>query len=220
MLCCWTSSSSGLMGSLFSAGLPDGGCAAGARSHRICQCRRRCRCAKARRGIFYPKPCDTAALMRCLRQCAKAGGKSPAAVAAPAPVPAHLPTDVLTRSAYRRMSRVINICVKGILFTIRDGLHRRDNESALSDGASSTPSCTLDAPCDRHCMEPRRRGRQEKIFCGAFSGSTGRPRTANSSPRSPSLFCSRSANKKYGILPENRTASAADRPQTRFTAEK
>ena len=55
-------------------------------------------CAKLGAAYFIPKPCDTAALMQCLRQCAKAGGKSPAAVAAPAPVPAHLEsavTDVL-----------------------------------------------------------------------------------------------------------------------------
>ena len=73
-------------------------------------------CAKLGAAYFIPKPCDTAALMQCLRQCAKAGGKSPAAVAAPARCPhiwkAPSPT-FSTRSAYRRMSRVINICVKG-----------------------------------------------------------------------------------------------------------
>ena len=47
-------------------------------------------CAKLGAAYFIPKPCDTAALMQCLRQCAKAGGKSPAAAAAPAPVAAHL----------------------------------------------------------------------------------------------------------------------------------
>ena len=49
-------------------------------------------CAKLGAAYFIPKPCDTAALMQCLRQCAKAGGKSPAAAAvpnAPAPVNAH-----------------------------------------------------------------------------------------------------------------------------------
>ena len=40
-------------------------------------------CAKLGAAYFIPKPCDTAALMQCLRQCAKAGGKSPAAAAAP-----------------------------------------------------------------------------------------------------------------------------------------
>ena len=65
-------------------------------------------CAKLGAAYFIPKPCDTAALMQCLRQCAKAGGKSPAAVAAPAPVPAHLESAVtgvfasmLTRAALR-----------------------------------------------------------------------------------------------------------------------
>ena len=58
-------------------------------------------CAKLGAAYFIPKPCDTASLMQCLRQCAKAGRKSPAAAAAPnapAPVPAHLEsavTDVL-----------------------------------------------------------------------------------------------------------------------------
>ena len=124
-------------------------------------------CAKLGAAYFIPKPCDTAALMQCLRQCAKAGGKSPAAAAAPAPVPAHV-------KGYQYLR-------EGILFTIRDADSTAGITKVLyptvAKKFSSTPSCVERSM--RHAIDIAwNRGDedvQEKIFCGAFSGSTGRP---------------------------------------------
>ena len=117
MLCCWTSSSSGLMGSLFSAGLPDG------------RMRRRCSFSpdlsmppslpsaqSSARHILSPSPATPR------RSCSACGSAQKRAENLPRLPPRRLrcphiwkaPSPTFsTRSAYRRMSRVINICVKG-----------------------------------------------------------------------------------------------------------
>ena len=105
-------------------------------------------CAKLGAAYFIPKPCDTAALMQCLRQCAKAGGKSPAAVAAPAPVPAHLEsavTDVLHEIGVPAHVKGYQYLREGILFTIRDADPTAGITKVLyptvAKKFSSTPSC-------------------------------------------------------------------------------
>ena len=146
--------------------------------------RRLAGCAKLGAAYFIPKPCDTAALMQCLRQCAKAGGKSPAAVAAPAPVPAHLEsavTDVLHEIGVPAHVKGYQYLREGILFTIRDADPTAGITKVLyptvAKKFSSTPSCVERSM--RHAIDIAwNRGDedvQEKIFCGAFSGSTGRP---------------------------------------------
>ena len=141
-------------------------------------------CAKLGAAYFSPQPCDTAALMQCLRQCAKAGGKSPAAVAAPAPVPAHLEsavTDVLHEIGVPAHVKGYQYLREGILFTIRDADPTAGITKVLyptvAKKFSSTPSCVERSM--RHAIDIAwNRGDedvQEKIFCGAFSGSTGRP---------------------------------------------
>ena len=141
-------------------------------------------CAKLGAAYFIPKPCDTAALMQCLRQCAKAGGKSPAAAAAPAPVPAHLEsavTDVLHEIGVPAHVKGYQYLREGILFTIRDADSTAGITKVLyptvAKKFSSTPSCVERSM--RHAIDIAwNRGDedvQEKIFCGAFSGSTGRP---------------------------------------------
>lgn len=141
-------------------------------------------CARLGAAYFIPKPCDTAALMQCLRQCAKAGGKSPAAVAAPAPVPAHLEsavTDVLHEIGVPAHVKGYQYLREGILFTIRDADPTAGITKVLyptvAKKFSSTPSCVERSM--RHAIDiVWNRGDedvQEKIFCGAFSGSTGRP---------------------------------------------
>ena len=128
--------------------------------------------------------CDTAALMQCLRQCAKAGGKSPAAAAAPAPVPAHLESavaDVLHEIGVPAHVKGYQYLREGILFTIRDADPTAGITKVLyptvAKKFSSTPSCVERSM--RHAIDIAwNRGDedvQEKIFCGAFSGSTGRP---------------------------------------------
>ena len=141
-------------------------------------------CARLGAAYFIPKPCDTAALMQCLRQCAKAGGKSPAAVAAPAPVPAHLEsavTDVLHEIGVPAHVKGYQYLREGILFTIRDADSTAGITKVLYPAVakkfSATPSCVERSM--RHAIDIAwNRGDedvQEKIFCGAFSGSTGRP---------------------------------------------
>ena len=144
-------------------------------------------CAKLGAAYFIPKPCDTAALMQCLRQCAKAGRKSPAAAAAPnapAPVPAHLEsavTDVLHEIGVPAHVKGYQYLREGILFTIRDADSTAGITKVLyptvAKKFSSTPSCVERSM--RHAIDIAwNRGDedvQEKIFCGAFSGSTGRP---------------------------------------------
>ena len=141
-------------------------------------------CAKLGAAYFIPKPCDTAALMQCLRQCAKAGGKSPAAAAAPAPVPAHLEsavTDVLHEIGVPAHVKGYQYLREGILFTIRDADSTAGITKVLyptvAKKFSATPSCVERSM--RHAIDIAwNRGDedvQEKIFCGAFSGSTGRP---------------------------------------------
>ena len=141
-------------------------------------------CAKLGAAYFIPKPCDTAALMQCLRQCAKAGGKSPAAAAAPAPVPAHLEsavTDVLHEIGVPAHVKGYQYLREGILFTIRDADSTAGITKVLYPAVakkfSATPSCVERSM--RHAIDIAwNRGDedvQEKIFCGAFSGSTGRP---------------------------------------------
>ena len=140
-------------------------------------------CAKLGAAYFIPKPCDTAALMQCLRQCAKAGGKSPAAAAAPAPVPARLEsavTDVLHEIGVPAHVKGYQYLREGILFTIRDADSTAGITKALyptvAKKFSATPSCVERSM--RHAIDIAwNRGDedvQEKIFCGAFSGSTGR----------------------------------------------
>ena len=185
-------------------------------------------CARLGAAYFIPKPCDTAALMQCLRQCAKAGGKSPAAAAAPAPVPAHLEsavTDVLHEIGVPAHVKGYQYLREGILFTIRDADSTAGITKVLYPAVakkfSATPSCVERSM--RHAIDIAwNRGDECRKRSSAVLSPAARadPRTANSSPRSPSLFCSRSANKKYEILPENRTASAADRPQTGSPREK
>ena len=117
-------------------------------------------------------------------ECAKAGGKSPAAVAAPAPVPAHLEsavTDVLHEIGVPAHVKGYQYLREGILFTIRDADPTAGITKVLyptvAKKFSSTPSCVERSM--RHAIDIAwNRGDedvQEKIFCGAFSGSTGRP---------------------------------------------
>ena len=128
-------------------------------------------CAKLGAAYFIPKPCDTAALMQCLRQCAKAGGKSPAAAA----------TDVLHEIGVPAHVKGYQYLREGILFTIRDADPTAGITKVLyptvAKKFSSTPSCVERSM--RHAIDIAwNRGDedvQEKIFCGAFSGSTGRP---------------------------------------------
>ena len=139
-------------------------------------------CAKLGAAYFIPKPCDTAALMQCLRQCAKAGGKSPAAAAAPAPVPAHLEsavTDVLHEIGVPAHVKGYQYLREGILFTIRDADSTAGITKVLYPTVvkkfSATPSCVERSM--RHAIDIAwNRGDEDvQIFCGAFSGSTGRP---------------------------------------------
>ena len=144
-------------------------------------------CAKLGAAYFIPKPCDTAALMQCLRQCAKAGGKSPAAAAvpnAPAPVPAHLEsavTDVLHEIGVPAHVKGYQYLREGILFTIRDADSTAGITKVLYPAVakkfSATPSCVersmrhaIDIAWNRGDFEM-----QQKIFRGTISGAKGKP---------------------------------------------
>ena len=144
-------------------------------------------CAKLGAAYFIPKPCDIAALMQCLRQCAKAGGRSPAAAAAPnapAPAPAHLEsavTDVLHEIGVPAHVKGYQYLREGILFTICDADSAAGITKVLyptvAKKFSATPSCVERSM--RHAIDIAwNRGDEDvrkKIFCGAISGSTGRP---------------------------------------------
>ena len=84
------------------------------------------------------------------------------------------------------------------------------NAAVVAECAKLGAAYFIPKPCDTAATRTCRKRSSAVPSPAALAD----PRTANSSLRSPSLFSSRSANKKYGILPENRTASAADRPQT------
>ena len=141
-------------------------------------------CARLGAAYFIPKPCDTAALMQCLRQCAKAGGKSPAAVAAPAPVPAHLEsavTNLLHEMGVPAHIKGFQYLRAGILFTIRGTGSVAGITKVLypeiAKRFSATPACVERAM--RHAIEIAwNRGdfeMQQKIFRGTISGAKGKP---------------------------------------------
>ncbi len=158
------------------------------------------------RHISSPSPATPRRSCSACGSAQKRAEKSPAAVAAPGSWCPHIwkaPSPTFsTRSAYRRMSKGYQYLREGILFTIRDADSTAGITKVLYPTVAKKFSLhavlrrTLDAPCDRHCMEPRRRGRAGKRSSAVPSpAALEDPRTANSSPRSPSLFCSRSANK-------------------------
>ena len=148
-------------------------------------------CARLGAAYFIPKPCDPGALLQCLRQYAKAEKRPPAAVPGlapapkvPAPAPAHLEsavTDVLHEIGVPAHVKGYQYLREGILFTIRDADSTAGITKVLyptvAKKFSSTPSCVERSM--RHAIDIAwNRGDedvQEKIFCGAFSGSTGRP---------------------------------------------
>ena len=148
-------------------------------------------CARLGAAYFIPKPCDPGALLQCLRQYAKAEKRPPAAVPGlapapkvPAPAPAHLEsavTDVLHEIGVPAHVKGYQYLREGILFTIRDADPTAGITKVLyptvAKKFSSTPSCVERSM--RHAIDIAwNRGDedvQEKIFCGAFSGSTGRP---------------------------------------------
>ena len=148
-------------------------------------------CARLGAAYFIPKPCDPGALLQCLRQYAKAETRPPAAVPGlvpapkvPAPAPAHLEsavTDVLHEIGVPAHVKGYQYLREGILFTIRDADSTAGITKVLyptvAKKFSATPSCVERSM--RHAIDIAwNRGDedvQEKIFCGAFSGSTGRP---------------------------------------------
>ena len=147
-------------------------------------------CARLGAAYFIPKPCDTAALMQCLRQCAKAGGKSPAvpdlapAPKVPAPAAAHLEsavTNLLHEMGVPAHIKGFQYLRAGILFTIRGTGSVAGITKVLypeiAKRFSATPACVERAM--RHAIEIAwNRGdfeMQQKIFRGTISGAKGKP---------------------------------------------
>ena len=148
-------------------------------------------CAKLGAAYFIPKPCDTAALMQCLRQYAKAEKRPPAAVPGlvpapkvPAPAPAHLEsavTNILHEMGVPAHIKGFQYLRAGILFTIRGTGSVTGITKVLypeiAKRFSATPACVERAM--RHAIEIAwNRGdfeMQQKIFRGTISGAKGKP---------------------------------------------
>ena len=128
---------------------------------------------------FMSKPCDCRAVADRIREMVSAGEKTPAR-RNDANIEA-LVTSIIHEIGVPAHIKGYQYLREGILFTIRDADPTAGITKVLyptvAKKFSSTPSCVERSM--RHAIDIAwNRGDedvQEKIFCGAFSGSTGRP---------------------------------------------
>ena len=128
---------------------------------------------------FMSKPCDCRAVADRIREMVSAGEKTPAR-RNDANIEARV-TSIIHEIGVPAHIKGYQYLREGILFTIRDADSTAGITKVLyptvAKKFSSTPSCVERSM--RHAIDIAwNRGDedvQEKIFCGAFSGSTGRP---------------------------------------------